>query len=334
MGVRTEPTGAERAASEWIVRLNCEDASADDHRRFQEWLRADPQHETAYAAVGRTWRRLGHVRSPPPLVAQRGAPAWRAPAAALAIAASALLAFTLFGPKEGGSPADAIAYTTQSGEQRSVALPDGSTMILDSGTTARVDFSARERRIDLQSGAALFDVRASSEQPFVVRTALGDITVLGTSFVVHVGASGVRTTVLRGVVQGETRERGVLAYFGVDKSGDVVTARANQEIYFGASELEVTGIPEQVVARRLAWRERMLAFDGETLGDAAAEVTRHTGVAFEFSDPEVAEMRIGGYISAESDEDFVALLESGLSIRAERVRPDRVLLTRELRQAH
>lgn len=40
----------------------------------------------------------------------------------------------------------------------------------------------------------------------------------------------------------------------------------------------------------------MLAFDGEPLNEAIAEVSRQTGWRFELQDPALGEMRVGGYV--------------------------------------
>ena len=62
----------------------------------------------------------------------------------------------------------------------------------------------------------------------------------------------------------------------------------------------------------------MLAFDGDRLVDATTEVSRQTGVSFEYAAPELRELRIGGYIRATDLDAFVALLEQNLDIRTVR----------------
>lgn len=71
----------------------------------------------------------------------------------------------------------------------------------------------------------------------------------------------------------------------------------------------------------------MLVFDGETLEDATLQVSRQTGVTFEFEDADLAAMRIGGYIRADDIDAFSALLEQNLDIRSTR-QGDTILLRR------
>ena len=71
----------------------------------------------------------------------------------------------------------------------------------------------------------------------------------------------------------------------------------------------------------------MLAFDGETLNEAVAEVSRQTGWTFELADPALGEMRVGGYVAADP-EAFTELLSSSLGLEARREGDRRVVLSR------
>jgi transmembrane sensor len=331
MGGEAEPTAAEQAASAWIVLLESPDATPADRQRFQEWRSADPANQAAHAEVRRT-RDLFHKarsrRQPPP----RTRPAWPAPALrALAVAALALIAFLvaqntlLLAP-----PAREIAYATGTGEHKTITLPDGSTMELDAATQALVLFGPKERRVTLASGAALFNVRRDPNRPFIVQTPHGELRALGTSFAVRVGETGVRATVLRGSVQGKApaARRGAGGHRRSAADADLVAiAHANEEISMGASKLSVVAVPQQAMARRLAWREGMLSASSEPLRDAAAEVTRHSGVKFEFADPAIGDRRIAVHLPAGDADSFARHLERALNLRAERVAPDHIRLS-------
>ncbi len=70
----------------------------------------------------------------------------------------------------------------------------------------------------------------------------------------------------------------------------------------------------------------MLAFDGETLNEAIAEVSRQTGWTFELADPELGQMRVGGYVA--DPEAFIGLVTSSLGLEARREGDRRVVLGR------
>ena len=62
----------------------------------------------------------------------------------------------------------------------------------------------------------------------------------------------------------------------------------------------------------------MLAFDNTTLAEAAADVTRQSGVSFVFADPALAQLRVGGFIRADDLDAFLALLRDNLAVSSER----------------
>jgi transmembrane sensor len=327
MPTRQTLTRAEREATGWIVRIKAHDASDRERQQFQRWLDADPAHKAAYAKLERTW---GAVESLQHLKGRAAAndtawkrSNWRTPA--LAIAASAFLAFgalAWFVQERPTTTAEQVQ--TAPGELRTITLADGSTIELSGGSEASLQVTDDERRVDLTAGYALFDVTHDSERPFVVHTPRGDIRVLGTSFVIRVGETQVRTTVLGGSVSGAASRSGLLSVFG---SREAITAGANQEILLDDEGAQVVTIASEVIPRRLAWQEHMLAFDGETLNEAIAEVSRQTGWRFELADPELGEMRVGGYVAADP-EAFIELMSSSLDLQARREGERHVVLAR------
>lgn len=334
MGERSDLSQAEEEASRWLVRLESPDVSFDDHRGFRAWLDASPDNRAAYDALSRTWDRLdalkGVPREPKPAAITRPAIGRRAVAfASLAAVAAVFAGFLILRGMGADAPA-AVIYATGFGESETVRLADGSTVELDAGTRIAVRFEADRRDVRLHQGAALFDVAHDAGRPFTVETAYGAVRVRGTSFLVKVGPASMRATIIEGSVEGEVRRRGLLSGLSHNSVGAPAVARANQELTFEAASVTVADIGPQMAQRRLAWREGMLAFDGETLAEAAAEVERHTGTRFAFAEPALADLRVGGYIDARDSAAFTRLLRESLDIGAE-ARADGVVVLRRLR---
>lgn len=321
-------TEAERQASDWIVRMNG-DPSPKECEQFEVWLAADPSNAKAYEAIKRTWSKIaGNPTLKERAAANDAGPprrSWTRPA--IAIAASAILAIgALAWFMQGPETITSQQVETAPGELRSLTLADGSTIELSGGSEASFAVTGNERRVELTVGYALFDVAHDPARPFIVHTPQGDIRVLGTSFVVRVGEGQVRTTVLRGSVSGAAERAGVLRLLGTRAP---VTAEANEEIILNQDGATVVQIAAEVIPRRLAWQEHMLAFDGETLNEAIAEVSRQTGWRFELDDPSLGEMRVGGYVRADP-EAFIQLMSSSLGLEAERTGERNVLLRRRI----
>jgi len=318
-------TRAEREASGWIVRIKAHDASDADRRDFQAWLNADPDHPKAYAKLERTWgavESLQHLKgrtpandtSPPSRSSGLARVGIAAACAVLAIGAGVWLTRTPAAPA-------GEHYATAPAEVRTITLADGTTITLSGAGAATIAVTDTERRVELTSGYALFDVTHDASRPFVVETPEGDITVLGTSFVVRIADGEVRTTVLRGSVSG-TAGRG---FFGARRGS--VTARANEEIVLNDDGVALVNISAEAIPRRLAWRDNMLAFDGETLNEAIAQVSDQTGWQFELADPTLGNERVGGYVHADP-EAFIELMSSSLNLDARREGDRRVILSR------
>jgi len=319
-------TRAEREASGWIVRIKAHDASDADRRDLEAWLKAKPENQKAYAKLERTWgvvASLQHLkgRAAANDSAPRPRASWAFPAAAIAACALLAIGAGVWFTKVPSAFAPSEHYATAPAEVRTINLGDGSTVTLSGAGEASIAISDNERRVELLRGYALFDVAHDATRPFVVETPQGDITVLGTSFVVRIADGEVRTTVLRGSVLGAA-ERGL---FGANRRS--VTARANEEIVLNDDGAALVEIAAETIPRRLAWRDNMLAFDGETLNEAIAQISQQTGWTFELADADLGEMRVGGYVAADPDA-FIDLMSSSLELEARHAGPRRVVISR------
>ena len=217
------------------------------------------------------------------------------------------------------------------GEHTSTTLPDGSSIALNAASRMTVRFSKTERQVRLDRGEALFDVHPDAARPFIVQTDFGRLRVTGTSFLVRVDADSARATVLRGAVEGRSSRHDLGSR--IWRTGSVVltapvVAHAGEELYFTPASVTVASISTGESDRRLAWRTGMLAFNGETLLQATAEVTRQTGLTFEFADPALGQLRIGGYIKADDPVAFLQLLRDNFGIVADRPTARRARLSR------
>jgi len=304
-------TDAELEASRWIARLEASDVTLDDHQRFRVWLDASPENRAAHESVSRSWDKLDALKFLPnePAAAPRRPLSRRAllvgaGGTAAVVAGAAAVGWVM-------TPATTFAatYETQIGGRETATLADGSQIDLNADTRLRVVFTETTRTAHLDRGEALFTV-SDDRRPFEVQTPFGRIIAEGTTFLVRLGAESARTSVFEGSVTAQPSGRGLTA------------ASANQEVVLTQNAVTLNPAEVERAAQRLAWREHMLAFDGDTLAEAALDVERQTGVRFTFATPEVAALRVGGYIDGRDASAFAHLIETnlGLSVRRESVR--------------
>ncbi|GAM99864.1 transmembrane sensor [alpha proteobacterium U9-1i] len=317
-----EPTQAELEAAHWLVVLDEPRVSRQDIDAFQAWLAADETHKRAYDAVSATADKIDAVLATEPVGHEIGHRRTRVPVRPIAIAAlsaAAALALFVISPLNPLRDEASAVYATAPEQERLVRLSDGTTIEMAPGARLRASFEGDERHVRFEEGVALFNVAHDASRPFVVTTRFGDIRVLGTSFVVRLGSDAAITTVLSGRVEAR-REM----LFSPDNS---VAASADQEIELAGGAPTVSVLAPGALDRRLVWRERMVALDGQSLREAAAEVTRFSGVRFAFADTATAQVRLSGYVAGDDVEAFLVLLENNVGVSADR-RADGVIVLR------
>lgn len=173
----------------WLVEARSGTMTEAQRQALARWRQADPAHEAAWAqvsgALDHALRPLApHTASPAAADAALGA-LLQPPAArrrrivggTLAIAGAALagLAAHRVTPLP-GLLADAHTAT---GERRTLALADGSRLLLDARSAVDVALGAEGRHIHLRQGALIADVAADAARPFAVHTRHGQALAPG-----------------------------------------------------------------------------------------------------------------------------------------------------------
>ena len=77
---------------------------------------------------------------------------------------------------------DAVRYATKTGEMRTIALADGTTVEMNTASTLAVTFTGQERHVTLDQGEALFRVAKDGARPFLVTVGGRDVRDVGTVF--------------------------------------------------------------------------------------------------------------------------------------------------------
>ena len=76
-------------------------------------------------------------------------------------------------------------YETVIGQQKSIALSDGSSIQMNTDSQVQVAYSSGARAIHLLKGEALFSVMPDPKRPFEVYAAESVVRAVGTAFAVH-----------------------------------------------------------------------------------------------------------------------------------------------------
>lgn len=298
---------ARDAALAWFVRLRDEAASEDDKATFRAWLRADPAHAEAYGAVVQLWSGLDRVRNRPTPRGSAGDPpdlGRRRSLHRLALAASlaAVAGLGAYALAPVGLLAD---HRTAAGEQRTVTLKDGSSLLLNTASAVSVEFDAARRRITLHGGEVYLEVAKDPARPFVVEAGAGRIEVLGTAFAVRRSGEDTRVIV--------TENRVTVSAPG----GRPTVVMAGQEVRVTAAGLGAVEPSDAGAA--LAWRRGRLVFDTQLLGEVLSELERYRKGRIVIVDSGLAELPVTGSFSIGNAEATLETIERTLPVRLYRL---------------
>lgn len=203
----SSPDRATMEAARWLVALEDDPDDADLRARIAAWRSADPANEAA-------WQDTVHVHGLMAETRPVHATPWKAGAAGArcdpqepfrhrlaagvlaAIAAGLLLLFV---------PGLVVRLQsdqlTATAEVRSVALDDGSVVMLGADSAIAVRYQDAGRDVRLLKGEAFFQVAPDPLRPFKVAARDVEVTVLGTSFNVRLADDGAEVAVMAGVVR-------------------------------------------------------------------------------------------------------------------------------------
>ena len=298
------------AALGWVARLRADTASEQDRQAFALWLAEDPHHGEAMDRMLDLWEELGVVAVLPetdaPAVPEAANNArWYAGAAA--IAATVALAVALW-PRLDPVP-EPLRYQTALGEQRSITLPDDSTVVLNTDSSISVTYTDEQRHIALKRGEAWFQVTPNAQRPFHVNAGEARVTAIGTAFNIYLDGRATDVTVTEGVVQvqelGETGNR----------APATETLRVNQQLRASDAGWEVTLADD--LGSILAWQRGELVARELPLPDLIRQLERYHDTRILVGDPDLAVMTVSGVFQLDHPEAIISALELSLNVRTD-----------------
>jgi len=306
------PSPAVRAeAAAWLARLRAEDRDAADEAAFRAWLNASPEHAAAFEAVDRMWSDVGglanlprdrhsdlrgglHRERPPALASRR---ALLAGVGLLAVSGGSALFW---------QSASAKVYQTDVGEQKHVALDDGSQLFLDAKTRIAVSFSDTARVVDMQYGRANFKVVPDLKRPFIVEAAERKIVATRCNFDVRCEDGQVQVVLIHG-------EADVKPLSAPQSRGERLTAG---ERLVASNDIEKRDKPD--MTHVLAWQSGYEMFDKEDLAQAAEEMNRYSTAKLAV-DPSVAGLKVSGLYRVGDNSAFAQSLAKLLPITVRQI---------------
>jgi transmembrane sensor len=302
-----------REAGDWFAMMRGPRVSLADKRAFDAWLDC-PANRVEYDALVDVWQAYEPLGEAPQLLQQvleecrprsaRSLRRRRVVRGFAAMAATLMLAVATFLAQW-----DSNSYQTAVGEQRVVALPDGSEILLNTSTRIIIDYTEKFRRIELGTGELLANVAHDPERPFVVVAGDTLSRAVGTEFTVYRPPNGpVRISVLDGIVQvTRTIAEGAAPSQRRLVKGEVAILPRE------SATIEVVAVAPESIS---GWRTGKIQFDDVLLPEALAEINRYTRHNFVIGDQRLNNLRVSAVLNITDQKHFSDILERTFPIVA------------------
>ncbi|OZI71411.1 FecR domain-containing protein [Bordetella genomosp. 12] len=277
-------------AVRWLVALQAADANEQTHRAWMQWRGECADHEMAWRHIERVGGQLRGSHAP--LLSEtlvRAGQKRTSRRQALKVLSISMLSAT--GAWTLGQTvlwqrwrAD---YSADVGEQRRIALPDGTDMLINSGSAVDVQFSQDERLVRLVAGEVFVSsavdpqsVSTGRSRPLIVQTDQGRVQALGTQFAVRQLEAETAVSILEGAV----------AIMPVNATSGRQVFQRGEQVQFGRTAISsVTALR----ATDLAWSTGMLIARDMPLPAFLSELSRYRHGWLQ-CDPSLNELKISG----------------------------------------
>ncbi|ALM84341.1 iron dicitrate transport regulator FecR [Bordetella sp. N] len=306
------------AAAEWLTIMMSGETTEAERQRWQQWCAADPEHELAWRHIETVTQRLSAMQ---PRAAYQALSPYAARTAAANTAGAAgrrkALRVLLWGGAIGTSALLASRtqtwqqatadYRTRTGEQRAVALSDGTRILLNTDSAIDVKFDAQRRLVRLVAGEVMIITGHElvdgkpDPRPFIVQTGEGSIRALGTRFMVRQDDGYSAVAVMESAVE----------ITAAEATAQPRILRAGERTTFTRRAIDGT-LP--VADRDLAWTRGQIVAEDLRLTDFLAELGRYRS-GFLRCDPAAANLRVSGVFPLENTDRILDMLTKVLPVR-------------------
>lgn len=316
------------AAAEWFVDLQASYVSPERQAEFADWLRRSPVHVEEFLRLTGLYGDLKQSAefnavdvkalleeisstTPQPNVIPLhtqpiatsesigGASASRRHRSRWLLAAAASSALAIIAYPIVATLSGSHRYKTETGEQRSLVLKDGSHIQLNvrSALSTRIDDKLRE--IHLDDGEALFEVAKDPSRVFRVRTPQAIIEARGTQFNVRVKNGETTVALLEGSV----------AVHRADDAAPVMLT-PGQALTLSSASQAPPAPRETNLDTVTAWTKRRLVFEDTPLTEVVAEFNRYSPQPVLIADPQLAHVCITATFDSDSIHTFTDSLSA------------------------
>lgn len=295
----------EEQAVVWFVRLRAEQVTCEEKAAFADWLKQTPAHQQAFDEICLLWGDTGLRQALND--AEKKLPNYNDKSVSqrrfylpLLITACLALFLVFHNDVRIFFRAD---YATAIGEQKTVRLDDGSSVILNTNSAFAVTMMGGQRTVELLQGEAFFDVKSDASRPFIVYGEHSTTRVLGTRFFVHEKNDSAEVKVLSGRVEVTDNRHW----------REPVILHAHDAVSINREGLSKTGKLDAKLTT--SWVGGYLIFQDAALSDVIEQVERYRNGIVIFKDDSLRQFKINGRVNLRDPRHILETLEKTLSVK-------------------
>lgn len=189
------------------------------------------------------------------------------------------------------------------GQKAGITLPDGSIVQLNSESklSYTLDFNGEMREVTLE-GEAYFQVKPDKSKPFIVKTAIFDVEVLGTSF--NVSAYHDDCSTETALVEGKVKL--TMNHSDGRRSKPVYLSPSQKFVYSKANHKGTISLMHGEY--ELAWKQGILMFNAEPLEEVFKKIERWYGMSIHFDKKSIAKDHFTGQFKSIPIQEMMNIL--------------------------
>ena len=317
-------------ASEWLAKLVSGNLTDKDKERLQYWLSESPSRAETLLKLSDTWDELSDLSQLSTLLPLDD---WSNPrksrglidnwlpkfpdfsVVSIVVLFAMTFAYFAFNSMTEFDNDNALVYMTDVGEREIITLPDGTIAKINTNSKIKIlfDNNSTTRIVSLIKGEVYFDVVSDENRPFIVMAGDKRVKALGTAFNLFFQENTLEVIVTEGIVEvlvGQLKSKGVLTN-SLSKNTNVSKINLTQghSTVIENSIRPVDIMDKKVIDKKLLWQHGKLYFEGESLIDVLAIVSRYTNYDFVFLDEKAKEVSIGGYYNIDDIDGLLTTLK-------------------------
>ncbi|RMQ43298.1 Fe2+-dicitrate sensor, membrane component [Pseudomonas cichorii] len=291
------------AAAYWLALLESGTASAQEHEQLQRWREQCPSHEQVWQRAQGLRQRFAEL--PPELAmasldrhdSKRNDPSRRA-ILKRALVIAALIPTGWIISRQLPITAWRADLRTATGERKSLRLPDGSQLQLNTASAVNLDFLDGRRQLALIEGEIALSM-AGNAPAVSIDTRMGRIIASGAELCIRQDQHRCRVSVASGSVDLLSAQGASLRLKGGERAA-----------------LNAQGITplERFDARQPDWRQGVLTVENRPLASFLTELGRYRPGILRW-EPELEALRVTGSFRLDDTDRVLALLAASLPVQ-------------------